>query len=145
MTQDRLNNLIAAYGPAPANWPEDERAEAIEALAVRGGQVSPEDAALESFLSSATAITPAPGLISKLMPPPARENTPIGLWTRFQNILLPGGRAWPAGIALASLCIGLFTGYSAPIAQPQTDAPEAFLMTAFDSEPLFSALEEETQ
>lgn len=141
MTNARLRYLIATYGTDPDAWPESERDAGRAALATQPELRLAEDQALDMFLASAKDITPPPDLVSRLMPPAAS----VSIWARFHNLLLPNGRAWPAGVALASLCIGMVTGYVAPTRQVQIEAPEAYLLTAFQSEPLFDAIEEDTR
>lgn len=143
MTDARLKDLIAAYGADPNAWPEEDRALGRTGLSAMPEPLMAEDLALDAFLASASTITPPSDLVSRLMPPV--KAPPVSLLDRLHGLLLPNGRAWPAGVALASLCIGMLTGYVAPTQEVQTEAPEAYLLAAFQSEPLFDELLEDTQ
>ncbi len=116
MTQERVLELIAAYGAEPMGWPEDER-DAARAL------LEAEPGAFAAALSDAEALdqalcleaVPEPSAIlaeSILAAAPDAPRTQSGLIDRLSAVLFPQGIRWPAGAALASLAMGLIGGYA---------------------------------
>jgi len=116
MTNDRVLELIAAYGAEPMGWPEDEREAAL-------ARIEAEPAAFERAMADARALDQ--WLMQEAVPEPGAELTDAileaapqaprqqaGLFAGLSAILFPQGVRWPAGAALASLLMGLVGGYA---------------------------------
>ena len=114
MTNERLLELIEAYGAEPGGWPQDE-CEAAEAL------LAANPAVFEPALAEARALdavfgrdvlpdAPA-GLAERILAgAPRAADRSEGLLSRLGRLIAPNGLRWPAGAALASLMMGLKAG-----------------------------------
>ena len=113
-SEDRVFELIAAYGAEPGAWPEDEREAAKATLAAfpeRFADALAEAKALDLALFNETLPEPDPDLANRILaaaPSAPRQARGIGSLLKWR---LPG-RQWPAGATLASLMIGLVSGYA---------------------------------
>ena len=70
MTENRLRDIIAAYGHQPQHWPADERRDAEALLAARPAafrDALDEAAALDAQLDQLPAVDLPDGLISKVL------------------------------------------------------------------------------
>lgn len=116
MTNDRVLELIAAFGAAPMSWPEDER-EAAEA------QIAANPDAFATALAEAQALdrmletedlpeVPASLAAAILAEAPSAKAARAGVFKGLSTILFPQGVRWPAGAAFASLVMGLVGGYA---------------------------------
>ena len=117
-TDERVLELIEAYGASSMSWPEDEREAAEAHLAAHPARFEAALAAaraLDSLFDADMAPEPGPLLAERILasaPRPASQRH-SGLAARIGRVLAPNGRRWPAGAALASLGMGLFAGYTA--------------------------------
>ena len=139
MTNARVFELIEAYGPEPAAWPEAERVAARELL-----QSAPDvfAEALEDAraLDAALAALPEPripaGLAERIAASapftPARE--PAGIFAKLRSMLMIGGSILPSASALASSAVGLIIGYGAfgAAQADEIDYAEEAIYAAFD-------------
>jgi len=137
MTEDRLREIIAAYGPDPARWPEDERAPAADLLA-RSPDVFEAEIREAEAVDQALAALPLPdlpvGLIDRVL-----ANAPEGSdQSALSGRIAPAWdafRAWLTGAALATLSAGLAIGYFGPdLATPSTDDADLVLTFAMASD-----------
>ena len=132
MTDDRLFELIEAYGAEPGAWPEDERAAAERLLAFDPARFSlalKEARALDLAIEQDVMIEPPAGLSERLLAnAPTATKQRGGILQSLAGIIMPNGVRWPAGAALASLVMGLFAGYTTAAAAPadtyQTEAED---------------------
>lgn len=116
MTTERVLDLIDIYGADLQAWPEAERASAEQLIAANPSAY--EDAfsaarALDLALSGVAVPEPSNRLADSILrdapqPSAAEPISAIGGWRR----LFPSGIRLPAGAAIASLGVGLVTGYS---------------------------------
>jgi hypothetical protein len=135
MTSDRLTEIIAAYGAAPARWPEAERAAAQALLARSLATGAPaERARLQAALDEAAALD---GVLAGFAPPlpeaalarvtaavafpprPARRERSFGLFALAHMIFKPAGAV---GATMAVL--GLFVGLSVDPAYSNGDGSD---------------------
>lgn len=117
ITQDRVLDLIGAYGSDPESWPEDER-EAARAL-LREDPARFEAALAEArLLDEALLRAPVPdtpaGLAERILADaPRAQSARTGLRAlaaRFGDFVFPNGARWPAGATLAALVMGMSAG-----------------------------------
>lgn len=89
------------------------------------------DRELDDILARLPVAQAPDGLAARILADAPKAKRP-GLFSQIGGALFPGGQRWPAGAALASLFIGLTTGYAAT-AQEQvyTDEPDAVVSSAF--------------
>jgi len=116
MTEDRVLELIEAYGAEPMGWPEDER-DAARALLEANPEAFAEALTVARALDEALAIDVAPEPPAQLADAilaaaPRAPRANAGLLGGLSAILFPQGVRWPAGAALASLVMGLVGGYA---------------------------------
>ncbi|RIJ20408.1 hypothetical protein D1224_14890 [Henriciella barbarensis] len=117
MTDARVLQLLQAYGAWPMAWPEHEREAAEAHLAAypeRFADALADARLLDSAFEAEPMPEPDPSLAARILadaPQPRTSRDSLG--TRLSRILMPNGRRWPAGAALASLGMGLFAGYTA--------------------------------
>ncbi|WP_300379372.1 hypothetical protein [Henriciella sp.] len=119
MNDERLLELIAAYGAAPMAWPEAEREAALAHLDAHPArfEAALADARALDHAFSTEVLPDAPAeLAGKIMasaPWPdtraARRPGP-GLAGRMKELVFPNGLRWPAGATVAALVMGLFAG-----------------------------------
>lgn len=115
LTDERLIELIEAYGADPAGWPEpwDEAGRAaLMAPGPRLAAVLEAAEGLDRMLAGLAPVDPPAGLAARILetapaPPPVRRS---GRLAGF----LSGRALWPAPAALASLVLGLMIGVSLP-------------------------------
>lgn len=116
MTEDRVLELIEAYGAEPTCWPEDERG-AARALLDANPDAFADALAVARMLDEAMELEEVPEPSAQLADailaaaptaPPARAS----LFGGLSSLLFPQGVRWPAGAALASLLMGLVGGYA---------------------------------
>lgn len=117
MTDARVLQLLETYGAWPMAWPEEER-EAAEAHLAAHPERFTDALAQARLLDAAFEAEPMPepdaSLAARILAEAPRAQTArTGLGTRLARTLMPNGRRWPAGAALASLGMGLFAGYTA--------------------------------
>ncbi len=115
MTEQRLLELIAAYGSDPDRWPVEKRAAAIALLkqSFESGQAIRREAALDALLSQ-DVVTPADTAFrDRIERIPGNTTTGPGSLLRT---LWPFGGLWQpaAGLAAAAL-FGLVTGITVPL------------------------------
>lgn len=137
MTDARIMDLIAAYGAAPMAWPEDER-EAAEAM------IAAQPEKFEAVLSEARAIDAALGgadmpdasaaLAARILadaPTGLTQRAGGGMFAGLKAALFPNGRRWPASAAMASLAMGLVSGYAYAATDVTYDSAETAYSAAF--------------
>ena len=113
MTQDRLKELIAAYGADHRRWPEPERAAALEllrrlpALRAEIDRMAALDAALDRWTNPAPSIDAA-ALAARVSATPQRRPM-AGKVFRFRW----PDFAWPNAAGLAAVAVaGFLVGWS---------------------------------
>lgn len=117
MTDARVLQLLETYGAWPMAWPEEEREAAEAHLAAHPERFA--DALAEArLLDAAFEAEPMPerdaSLAARILADaPQSRAARDSLGARLSRLLMPNGRRWPAGAALASLGMGLFAGYTA--------------------------------
>lgn len=119
MTDERLLDLIGAYGAEPMAWPEDERAAAEAHLAAYPERFTAAlDAAraLDLAFAQAGQVDAPDNLAARILEDAPRPRTSGASWTgRLRDMVFPNGLRWPAGATVAALAMGLMAGvYSAP-------------------------------
>lgn len=119
MTDERLLDLIGAYGAEPLAWPEEERAAAEAHLAAHPDRFATAlDAARALDLAFAQAeLAGVPDSLAARILNDAPKPRPSGAgWAgRLHDMIFPNGLRWPAGATAAALAMGLMAGvYSAP-------------------------------
>lgn len=139
MTETRVLELIEAYGPEPAAWPEAERgaAEAVLRAAPDAFADAIEGARL---LDAALADLPEPqapaGLAERIIAsaPTASANTQPGFLSKVKSWLTIGGSIIPSASALASSAVGLIIGYSTlgTVQVADVDYADEAVYAAFD-------------
>lgn len=152
MTDDRLRELLAAFGSDPACFPDDEKDAAAALLAAhpeRFAEFLGAERDLDALLRELPEVTPSPALVQALIasgPSPTRQAT-IG----------SGKRWWPFGMplagAMASLMVGLGAGFSfTPVYDTDTiaitqesDETDTLVMAALgmDQDSMLTELEDE--
>ena len=116
MTTARVFELIEAYGPETAAWPEGER-DAAQDVLQRTPDVFAEALADARALEAALSALPEPqapaGLAERIAASapfkPAREAR--GLLAKIKSMVTIGGSIIPSASALASSAVGLIIGY----------------------------------
>lgn len=144
MTLDRLEALIAAYGASPDRWPAAEREAGREALARHAAALAPqlgEASALDTQLASLPPVSPGPHLAARLLPPPAAPPRARRYRPNLGWLTSPGSPAIAA--AMACLTLGITVGYISSPPDTSISEAEAFLITAFETEPLYTLLEDD--
>lgn len=122
ITDERVLELIEAYGASPMAWPEDERSAAEARLSANRDRFAGalETArALDSLFEADELPAPPQGLAGRILeaaPQPRQKTQP--LLGGLVRLIIPQGRRWPASAALASLVMGLFAGYTASATSP---------------------------
>ena len=143
MTNERLENLIAAYGADPEAWPLLEREAGRAALARRSNKDLAEDVHLDRLLEQLPPVTPPDDLVARLMPLPDKPTR--SAWGQIKRVIFPNAQTWPASVALASLCVGIVAGYAVAPQISEPDVSEALLIAAFETDPLLASLDEDIQ
>lgn len=113
-SEDRVFELIAAYGAEPGAWPEEEREAAKATLAAfpeRFADALAEAKALDLALFNETLPEPDSDLANRILAAAPQAPRASGSIASLFKWRLPG-RQWPAGATLASLMIGLVSGYA---------------------------------
>lgn len=145
MTDDRLLEILSAYGASPLNWPEKERSDAEALLAAnpdRFADAVREAGALDIELSTLPNIDLPGGLIESLIASaPIREEATQTIGHRPSGWRLP---LIGSGFATACLSLGIAMGYALPAQADQNfDSSEVALTYAlFDND--FSSFLDET-
>ncbi len=135
MSRQRLAEIVAAFGAAPARWPAAER-EAAEALMARSADARAlvaEARELDVLLDMAPDFAATPELVSRIMaarPVSGRPGRPafgargagnIGRgpaepWRALVRAVWPyGSPAFPAGALACSIALGLTLGFASPV------------------------------
>ena len=122
MTEDRLIELIEAWGADPACFPEAEQAEARALLAARPERFAAAIKAahaLDAALAGMPEVLPSTALTEALIASAPKAAAPRGR-TRF-----PWAAPWAPASGLAALAAGLFMGVMvAPVASASSDTAE---------------------
>ena len=147
MTNDRVLELIAAFGAEPMGWPEDERDAAKARLLsdpeTFAGPLA-DARALDEYLAREIVPEPSSALTDVILAQaPTTAFEPTGLLRRLSSLMFPQGARWPAGAALASLAMGLVGGYayaSTGIGYDQVDSAYSSAF-GFDSSESWVSLE----
>jgi hypothetical protein len=135
MTEDRLIELIEAWGADPAGFPEAERAAAKALLAANPSRFAAaleEARALDQALSRVPEVLPSRDLTEALIasaPQPRRARGAFGL---------PRFSPWAPASGFAALAAGLFMGIMvapAASAASETDEVETVLEHALGYDP----------
>lgn len=125
MTEDRILELIEAYGADPMRWPVDERAAAQTLLAasddprLRTSLAAAKD--LDTLLSTATVPAISPDARYRLYAEAAAPTAPSAWLRRLFD--WPGPIWQPTGALAAALVLGIWVG----IANPEASADIAGL------------------
>ena len=149
MTDERLLLLIEAYGVHPMAWPEDERAAAEAHLAAHPERFQgalEEARRLDTLFEEDAIMAPPAGLTERILADAPAERRRPGFAVSLGQLFLPQGRRWPASAALASLVVGLFTGYTASAmspAEPYDEEAESLVYAALGYDGLETLIEEE--
>ena len=125
MTDDRLLDLIDAYGAEPMAWPEDERAAAEAHLAAHPARFAEaiDTARMLDLAFSADEVPEAPGGLAARILNEAPAATPErqGIGARLRSLVFPNGLRWPASATAAALVMGFSAGvFSAPATADDT-------------------------
>lgn len=116
MTNERLLELIEAYGAEPGAWPEGERASAEAHLAAHPdwfASALADARGLDAMFEAAPQADVPDGLAARILNgAPTARRARRGLGARLGGLIAPNGIRWPAGAALASLMMGLVAGYA---------------------------------
>jgi len=141
MTKARVFELIEAYGPEPAAWPQAEREAAgnlLQSHADIFAEAIAEARALDMALSGLAEPQPSPDLAARIIAsapimPDAAVKAP-GLLSRLKSKFMIGGSILPSASALASSAVGLIIGYGAigTTQVAETDYANEAVYAAFD-------------
>lgn len=138
MTEERIFELIEAYGPEPTAWPEGER-DAAEALMRERSHLYKDSLEDAHLLDAALADMPEPqmpaGLAKRIIAGAPQASSP-GIFARLKDTFSIGGQMWPSATAFASALFGMVIGYGALGTATQvaeTDPFEEAIYAAFDS------------
>ncbi len=116
MTNERVLELIMAYGAEPMGWPDDERGAMQARIAADPdafAEALAQARALDQLLASEQVPEPSATLADAILAQaPAAHAKRSGLFDGLSSFLFPQGMRWPAGAALASLAMGLVGGYA---------------------------------
>ncbi len=116
MTNDRVIELIEAYGAEPMTWPEEERDLAKARIAADPeifAEALAEARSLDHLLAREEIAEPSSALTDTILAnAPKASRARQGLLGGLSSLLFPQGARWPAGAALASLAMGLVGGYA---------------------------------
>lgn len=122
MTEDRLIELIEAWGAHPSAFPEAERAAARVMLAAqpaRFAAVIAEARALDAALARLSEILPSAALTGRLVASVPRPKAAT------RGFRLPKLAPWAPASGVAALVAGLFMGVmAAPAASASSDTSE---------------------
>lgn len=136
ITDERVLELIAAYGAEPGGWPEVERTAAIERLAEAPQlfEAALADARMiDTLLDTETTPDIRPALSEAILAAaPGSKSASRPFFSGLLTVLFPQGVRWPAGAALASLLMGLVGGYSYASTGAGYDQADAAYFAAFD-------------
>ena len=135
-SEERVFDLIAAYGAEPGGWPEEEREAAKATLAENPDRFAgalAEAQAIDAALFAEHIPEPSAQLADRILaaaPPPKREFSGLGSLLKWR---LPG-KQWPAGATLASLMIGLVSGYAyaGNATNAEFETADEFYVSLFD-------------
>ncbi len=122
MTEDRLIELIEAWGADPSGFPESERAGARALLAARPERFAAAIAsaqALDAVLARVPEVLPSAALTEALVASAPKAAAPRGRagFSRFAP--------WAPASGFAALAAGLFMGVMvAPVASASSDTTE---------------------
>ena len=139
MTNARVFELIEAYGPEPAAWPEVERGAAQDVL-LRSPDVFADALEEARALDAALAELPEPqapaGLAERIVqsaPFKPADEAP-GILVKLKSMVMIGGSIIPSASALASSAVGLIIGYGAlgTTQVAEVDYAEEAVYAAFD-------------
>ncbi|MEL7548044.1 MAG: hypothetical protein AAGJ84_15430 [Pseudomonadota bacterium] len=112
-SEERVFELIAAYGAEPGGWPEDER-DAVKATLVADpdlfAEALAEAKALDAALLAEQVPDFDPALADRILAAAPKPKS-AGALASILTWRLPA-RRWPAGATLASLMVGLVSGYA---------------------------------
>lgn len=126
MTEDRVRDLLAAYGADAERWPEAEREPARRLVESDPGLASEiaEAAALDTLLDAMPVPAPSPALRVRLKAIPDRAPA---RWADRLAALWPFGPPWrPAAGLVAAALVGVLVGFTTPQpAQPDGEWIEA--------------------
>lgn len=145
MTDNRLLEILAAYGASPLNWPEDERSAAetlLEAHPERFSNAIAEAQLMDDELGALPSAELPKGLIENIIASaPTEEQARLRSSLDFSTWRLP---LWASGFATACLALGMAVGYTMPISENGDYDPSEVALTyaLFDAD--FSAFSEET-
>ena len=125
MTDDRLLDLIEAYGAEPMAWPEDERDAASAHLAAHPARFAEalEAARMLDLAFEGDELPGAPeGLAARILADaPAAIAARDNLGARLRSLVFPNGLRWPASATAAALLMGFSAGmFSAPATADDT-------------------------
>lgn len=148
MNVTRLTEILAAYGAAPARWPEGERAAAQALLARTLAMGAPDERAmLTEALAEAEAldgaltgfVAPVPDdamarLTAAVAFPPARirHDSRFDLFAMLQMIFKPA-----AAVGATMVALGLFVGFTVDPAYSSGDGSDYTVSQSADA--IFSA------
>lgn len=139
MTEARVFELIEAYGPEPAAWPEAERE--TGAAFLRGAPETFAEAVAEArLLDAALGAMPQPqaptGLAERIIASAPQRATRAGpgILPKLKSVFSIGGSLIPSASALASSALGLVIGYSVlgTTQMAEVDYAEEAIYAAFD-------------
>lgn len=135
MTEDRVLELIHAYGAEPGGWPDEEREAAralLNAQPERFSAALAEARELDAMMVALDAPEPPASLSDTILaaaPKAAPEQNNI--FGALGKLLFPQGAKWPASAALASLLMGLVGGYAYASTGIGYDQADSAYYTAF--------------
>jgi hypothetical protein len=136
MKQERLDQLIAAYGGEPARWPAKERA---EAEAMLGGGAAELDAAraLDAALDAWRPQFPTMDLRNRILAaaPKPRARARVWHWAQPRLWLLGAGLAMAcaAGVAVGATLIGPSLANAFPSERGEAESAMSDGLSAFGS------------
>jgi len=126
LDEQRLSELLAAYGADAARWPEEE-AGALAGHPDLKSKIAKERA-LDEMLNAFKVEAPDAALSARILAArPGREvRHGTGVWRALMSALWPEGPVWvPMGTCAAALLFGLYIGASGALtamsSDPQTE------------------------
>ena len=145
----RVLEVIEAYGADPQVWPDEDRAQVEAAIAQAPDLYEAalnEARLLDEVLSLETVPEPPISLFEDVLraaPRGASTQSTSRVW--WLRALFPDGVRWPAGAAFASLAMGVGGGfsYAATGPEPYTETEQVYL-EAFGYDTYDTWLAEET-
>lgn len=136
MNQARFEQIVAAYGARPAQWPEEERdaAVAFAETSAQARALLAEESRLDLMLDDAPAIEPSRSLRDRILQAAPRPVVSLAeRLDRWASGLWPFGRSWqPAAVLATAAALGIAAGWLVPSSETEADTADVASLTLDD-------------